>query len=100
MCRIKFSLSWLYGAVHRLFTNALTRQTECGIGICYATGMETCIAGLWGDDTCTPGLPTETPEAVGKVIPSDRTYSFEDFRTIGFKKSKEYDVSGLPQNGQ
>jgi len=40
------------------------------------------------------GAPAET---VRKVIPSDRTYSFEDFQAIGFKKSKEYDVDGLTQ---
>ena len=31
-----------------------------------------------------------------KVTPSDRSYELEDFQAIGFKKSKEYDVTGLP----
>ena len=32
--------------------------TSCGVGACAATGIETCVAGVWGNDTCTPGIPT------------------------------------------
>ncbi len=35
----------------------LTRPSTCGIGACASTGEETCTAGVWGDDTCTPGTP-------------------------------------------
>ena len=31
-----------------------------------------------------------------KVASSDRTYTFDDFLAFGFRKSKEYDVEGLP----
>ena len=36
-------------------------STNCGVGVCAATGQTTCVDGAEGD-TCTPGLPTETPE--------------------------------------
>jgi hypothetical protein len=36
----------------------LTRDTTCGVGECSATGTETCDAGQWGGDTCTPGTPS------------------------------------------
>ena len=36
-------------------------STNCGVGVCEATGSTTCVDGVEGD-TCTPGLPTETPE--------------------------------------
>ena len=32
-----------------------------------------------------------------KTSPSDRTYALEDFAAAGFKKSKEYNVEGLPE---
>ncbi|MCB2181198.1 MAG: thrombospondin type 3 repeat-containing protein [Desulfobulbaceae bacterium] len=33
----------------------LTRATSCGLGECAGqTGVETCTAGAWGDDTCNP----------------------------------------------
>jgi len=31
-----------------------------------------------------------------KVAPSDRIYTFDDFLAFGFRKSKQYDVEGLP----
>ncbi len=31
-----------------------------------------------------------------KVASSEETYELEDFQAIGFKKSKQYDVTGLP----
>ena len=31
-----------------------------------------------------------------KVAPSEEIYEFGDFKAIGFKKSKQYDVTGLP----
>ena len=37
---------------------ALTRSSTCGIGQCAAAGTETCVAGSWGNDTCSPGTPT------------------------------------------
>jgi len=36
----------------------LTRPTTCGVGACASTGTETCPAGVWGGNTCTPGTPT------------------------------------------
>jgi hypothetical protein len=36
----------------------LTRDTICGVGECASMGIETCTAGIWGDDTCTAGTPT------------------------------------------
>ncbi|MBR9704322.1 hypothetical protein GOV12_02840 [Candidatus Pacearchaeota archaeon] len=33
----------------------LNRNTACGVGACFMnTGIETCIAGSWGSDTCDP----------------------------------------------
>jgi len=31
-----------------------------------------------------------------QISPSDRTYALEDFLAVGFKKQKQYDVTGLP----
>ena len=36
----------------------LTRQTTCGVGECASVGTETCVLGVWSNDTCTPGTPT------------------------------------------
>ena len=41
----------------------LTRATSCGVGACARnTGIETCVAGDWADDTCDPfsGASPET----------------------------------------
>ncbi|RJQ47265.1 MAG: hypothetical protein C4538_05470, partial [Nitrospiraceae bacterium] len=35
----------------------LAQPTFCGTGACASTGFETCAAGVWGGDTCTPGSP-------------------------------------------
>jgi hypothetical protein len=41
----------------------LTQPTTCGQGECGSAGVETCTAGVWGGDTCTPGTPgTEGPD--------------------------------------
>jgi hypothetical protein len=37
--------------------DSFTRQTSCGTGACAAAGIETCTAGVWGGNTCTPGTP-------------------------------------------
>ena len=37
-------------------------STNCGVGVCSATGSTTCVDGVEGD-TCTPGSPTEPTEA-------------------------------------
>jgi hypothetical protein len=42
------------------------------------------------------GTGASVPEA-GSIISSDRTYAIADFEAAGFKKSKTYDVSGLPK---
>ena len=34
--------------------------------------------------------------AFQKIAPSERTYTFDDFLAFGFRKSKQYDVEGLP----
>jgi hypothetical protein len=34
------------------------QPTTCGVGECASTGQETCTAGVWSNDTCTPGTPT------------------------------------------
>ncbi|MBI5195312.1 MAG: putative metal-binding motif-containing protein, partial [Nitrospirae bacterium] len=36
----------------------LTHSTSCGVGACASTGTETCTAGVWGGNTCTPGTPS------------------------------------------
>lgn len=33
----------------------LKRPTTCGKGVCLRTGVETCKAGLWQENTCVPG---------------------------------------------
>lgn len=35
--------------------------TSCGLGVCASFGKTTCVGGV-ESDTCTPGLPTESPE--------------------------------------
>ena len=46
---------------------------------------------------CGVGEGTPTTEPFRKVAPADRSYSLDDFLVIGYKKSKEYDVDGLPE---
>ena len=49
----------------------LTRATSCGLGVCAVnTGTETCIAGVWGNDTCTPSSGAIT-EICGDSIDQD-----------------------------
>jgi len=47
---------------------------------------------------CGPDSIGRTPAEEGfqKVTPSDRVYAIEDLFAMGFKKSKQYDVEGLP----
>ncbi|NQT51657.1 hypothetical protein HQ576_06395 [bacterium] len=47
---------------------------------------------------CRFDTGTGSAEGAGfqKVTPSDRTFSFEDFTAVGFKRTKQYDVEGLP----
>ncbi|MBI5788912.1 MAG: right-handed parallel beta-helix repeat-containing protein, partial [Candidatus Schekmanbacteria bacterium] len=35
----------------------LTQQTTCGVGACSSSVIETCSAGVWGNNTCVPGSP-------------------------------------------
>ena len=42
----------------------------------------------------TMQAPSDEPDA--GVAPSDRTYTFDDFRAAGIKHGKDYDVEGLP----
>ena len=51
---------------------------------------------------CGSGASDETGAGpaepkVGSIATSDRTYSIADFEAAGFKKSKTYDVTGLPK---
>jgi len=48
-----------------LVDEGLTRETHCGVGACAATGTETCTAGSWGGNTCTPG--PSSPEVCDNV---------------------------------
>jgi len=41
--------------------------------------------------------PGEEKFLFQKILPSDRPYTLDDFAAAGFKKSKEYNVQGLPQ---
>ena len=36
----------------------LTQATSCGVGACSSSGTETCSAGSWTGDTCSPGTPS------------------------------------------
>lgn len=36
----------------------LIRGSNCGVGVCVSTGTETCVAGNWTNNTCTPGTPS------------------------------------------
>jgi len=40
---------------------------------------------------------SKVEEGFRKVAPSDRTYTFDDLLAFGFRKSKQYDVEGLPK---
>ena len=42
------------------------------------------------------GSDAGSAAAQTQVTPSDRVYSVDDFLAVGFKKSKQYDVEGLP----
>ncbi len=39
-------------------TNGQTRDVQCGLGACAASGTETCVNGQWASNTCVPGTPT------------------------------------------
>ena len=61
----------------------LTRPTTCGVGACAGnTGEETCIAGVWGDDTCDPYEGAVTDDATCNDIDDDcDTLIDEDYIT-------------------
>jgi len=60
------------------------------------TGAATLILGsTLACGSGTDAAQQEKPE-FQKVAPSDRTLSFEDFAAVGFKRTKQYDVEGLP----
>lgn len=40
----------------------VSEPNTCGVGVCASTGSQTCRNGTL-EDTCTPGTPTEAPEA-------------------------------------
>jgi len=50
-----------------------------------------------GDAASTDGAGRASPSESQKVIASDRVYAIEDLLATGFKKSKQYDVEGLPE---
>ena len=43
------------------------------------------------------GAGSGDDEGFQKIAPSDRSYTFEDLLTVGFIKSRQYDVEGLPE---
>ena len=50
----------------------LTRPTTCGIGACSGnTGIETCSAGTWGNDTCDPLAGAAANDATCNGIDDD-----------------------------
>jgi hypothetical protein len=50
----------------------LTRSTTCGIGACSGnTGIETCSAGTWGNDTCDPLAGASANDATCNGIDDD-----------------------------
>ncbi len=46
---------------------------------------------------CGSAGDTTGMESFQRVSPASRTYSIDDFLAVGFKKSKHYDVEGLPE---
>jgi hypothetical protein len=61
----------------------LTQPTTCGVGECAGnTGVETCNAGVWGNDTCDPlaGATAETCDNLDNDC--DRSFD-EDFTDLG-----------------
>ena len=55
------------------------------------------MAGLAIIHFAVPACATTTSDSFQKVTPADRTYSIGEFLAVGFKKSKEYNVAGLPE---
>lgn len=50
----------------------LTRSTTCGIGACSGnTGIETCSAGTWGNDTCDPFAGAAANDATCNGVDDD-----------------------------
>ena len=45
---------------------------------------------------CGSGEDTETIPIVDQVTDVDQIFTIDDFKTVGFKKSKEYKVDELP----
>ena len=71
----------------------LTRPTTCGIGECSGTGYETCVAGIWTDDTCDPfegaveevydGLDNDCDGEIDEFPPGVECWIDSDCRTDG-----------------
>ncbi len=45
---------------------------------------------------CGSGEDSETIPIIDQVTNVDQIFSIDDFKTVGFKKSKEYKVDDLP----
>jgi hypothetical protein len=63
------SVTWTIKVLPAGCADGETRETTCGVGACAATGSETCANGVFGEDTCTPGTPSE--EVSGDGIDND-----------------------------
>jgi len=65
-----------------------------------AVGRITCAAGLCVAlalaFACGGGEDASSEAEFQKVTASDHVYAIEDLLAVGFKKSKQYDVEGLP----
>ena len=72
-------------------THIVPARWAARLGLVIVTGVVIAVAVGCGSE----GGGAE-PEGFQKVAPSDRTYAFDDLLAMGFRKSKQYDVEGLP----
>jgi len=55
------------------------------------------LAAACGGGADASGTPAPEKRAFERVMSSDTVYAVDDFLGVGFKKSKHYDVEGLPE---
>jgi len=61
-----------------------------GVGIVVGLGITLAMLTACGGGKAEEGFQFQ------KIAPSGTTYAWEDFKGVGFKKSKQYDVTELP----
>ena len=74
-------------------TDIIRARWQTRAAVVAAAALVLVAAAACGSDT---GAGSAEDVGFRKVAPSERIYTFDDFLAFGFRKSKQYDVEGLP----